>query len=439
MSGFDSGGPGDNPFGGELQRMIAAMGGMLGGAMPIGLAGARQIAASVAGRPENNIDPAVRSTFEQLSRVAELHVAEFFGRPVDASGRNVVVVPHNRMGWIDVALRELATLFSSLSDAMGVAVTEQLRDLTELADQGDDPDVAAALGAAGLGADMAAMLAQLGQTLAPVMSQMMSGSTLGHLATRSFGTYDLPLPRERSAPELTLILTNIDDFARDWEIDASDLHLWVCISEMAHHAVIGHPTMAGRLQGLLTRHAQGFESMGSSDDISERLDLDLDPDPARQLEALFTDPTRLLGALRTESQRVAVDEIHQLVTVGVGLAEHATDRIAARLLAKPAALSEALRRRRVETDEATHFVEQLFGMHLDFEQLELGRRFAAGVVDRSDPNTLSRAWTEPDALPTPNELRAPGVWLSRLGIEPRTPDEADLDGIEIPDYPDLDS
>ena len=44
---------------------------------------------------------------------------------------------------------------------------------------------------------------------------MTAGSMVGHLATRSFGQYDLPVPR-RPGDELSVLVGNVDGFADEW-------------------------------------------------------------------------------------------------------------------------------------------------------------------------------------------------------------------------------
>lgn len=64
---------------------------------------------------------------------------------------------------------------------------------------------------------------------------------------------------------------------------------------------------------------------------------------------------------------------------------------------------------------------------------ERGAAFIAGVVDRAGRSALEQLWASAEALPTPNELDAPRLWLARLDI-PVT-DAGDLDELasDIPD------
>ena len=48
--------------------------------------------------------------------------------------------------------------------------------------------------------------------------------------------------------------------------------------------------------------------------------------------------------------------------------------------------------------------------------VDRGSTFISGVLDRADEVTLARLWNDPKALPTPNEVDAPGLWLARIDL-----------------------
>jgi putative hydrolase len=268
---------------------------------------------------------------------------------------------------------------------------------------------------------------------------MMAGSTVGHLGRRTFGSYDLPIPRPVGEPVL-VVVANLDEFGEDWSLPADDLRLWVCLEELTHRAVLGLPHVRERLGDLLAQHASGFTADPSG--IEERMgDIDLgDPAGMEALSGLLSDPDVVLGAIRSPEQTALLPHIDAVVTVVEGYVDWVLDQVGARLLTSFPQMAEALRRRRVETDQASRFVERLFGLELTQEKLDRGTAFIDGVVERAGADVLGRLWASSDGLPTPAEVGAPGLWIARLAPElvqelPELPDDAGA----IPDFPDLDS
>jgi len=89
-------------------------------------------------------------------------------------------------------------------------------------------------------------------------------------------------------------------------------------------------------------------------------------------------------------------------------------------------ISEAVRRRRIETSPDDVFVERLLGLHLTRQQVERGRVFVTGVVERGGNAAINKLLELPDSLPTPAEIDAPGLWMARLEIngDQQPPDES---------------
>jgi putative hydrolase len=108
--------------------------------------------------------------------------------------------------------------------------------------------------------------------------------------------------------------------------------------------------------------------------------------------------------------------ISALVAVLVGYVDHVLDGVGGRLIGSYGRLTEALRRRRVESTAADRFTERLIGLDLTRSQVERGQRFVAGVVERGGDDALARLWSEPRTLPTPAEVDAPGLWLARIDL-----------------------
>jgi uncharacterized protein (DUF2342 family) len=91
-----------------------------------------------------------------------------------------------------------------------------------------------------------------------------------------------------------------------------------------------------------------------------------------------------------------------------------TDAVGSRVLGNPSRIAEAARRRRVESGEETVFVEKLLGLHINRQQVERGRHFVQGVIERNGETGLAPLYVSATNLPTLSELDAPGLWLARL-------------------------
>ena len=111
------GGAGD-PFEGmpifrDLAKMFTASG-------PVNWEIARQVGQWVAteGAAEGNVDPIRRIRFEELARVADLHVTEATGLSTSATGQVLTVTPVGRAQWAMTALEAYRPLLEGLATAL---------------------------------------------------------------------------------------------------------------------------------------------------------------------------------------------------------------------------------------------------------------------------------------------------------------------------------
>jgi uncharacterized protein (DUF2342 family) len=144
--------------------------------------------------------------------------------------------------------------------------------------------------------------------------------------------------------------------------------------------------------------------------------LDLEQsDPMAAMQQAFGDPELLLGAVRSPEQLALEPELDAAVAVTIGVIDWTVDAVAVRLIGGSALqIAEAARRRRAETSPDDMFVERLLGIRLGVEQTARGKAFVQGVVDRAGEGGLAPLFSEADAVPTPNEIEAPGLWLARV-------------------------
>ena len=299
-----------------------------------------------------------------------------------------------RSQWASGTLDAYRHLFTEMATALGAPGADD--DLPEAA---GDP--------------MMAMMAGLSKMMAPAMLGMAVGSMVGHLATRAFGTHDLPIPRRPNS--VTLLPANIDAFATDWEIPQDEMRLWVLAHELAGHALFEADHLRDTLSDLVRRHVGGFRPDPNA--VAERLgSLDADAaDPMAALQSALGDPEVLLGAVTSPAQLELRPRLDALVAVVVGYTDWIVDAVAVRVVGGNALrIAEAVRRRRVETTASDSFVEQLLGIRLGEAQVARGKAFVQGVVDRAGDGGLRPLLELHDAVPTPAEVDAPGLWLARI-------------------------
>ncbi len=380
---------GDNPFEGlpmfrDLARLFAGQG-------PVNWDIARQIAVWTAteGETEPNIDPIERIRFEELARVADLHVSDATGLSTTLGGGLRTVTPVTRADWALKTLDAWRPFLERLARAVAAAGDSE----------GTGPDPATQL------------LGDLGRVVGPVLLGMQSGYMVGHLGRRALGQYDVPVPRGTS-DELLVVPANLNAFAGEWSIPDDDLRLWVLLQEITHHAVLGRPHVRARLEALVDDYVGLFEVDTGA---LEGSFADIDPtDPSSFAKALS--PETLLGIIQTPAQREVAGRIETLLAAVAGYVDYILDSVGHGLVGSNARIAEALRRRRVESSEGTRFVERLLGLHVGPAQYDKGHAFVHGVVERAGVEGLARLWISERELPTPAELDAPGLWLARIDI-----------------------
>ncbi len=394
--GEDPDEPDPNPFAGlplfgDLSRALAGQG-------PLNWDAARQFALLAAGggglRPgtpaattSGNVDPAVRIAYGDLANIARLHVADVMGLDVP-DVEPAVATPEQ---WAHQTLEAYRPLFTELATSLGPP-----QDATV---DSDDP--------------MAQMMSGLSQMMAPAMMGMSVGSMVGALARRAFGVYDLPIPR--STPAITVVPPTIDRFAADWEIELDEMRLWVISHELAGVTLFDQRHIAEHLRGLVQRHVGGFRPDPSA--IADKLStLDMgDGDPFAAMQQAFGDPEVLLGAVRSEEQLALEPQLDAAVAMTIGVIDWVVDAVAVRVIGGNALqIAEAVRRRRAETSPDDVFVERLLGIRLGADQTARGKAFVQGVVDRAGESGLMPLFTDAEAVPTPNEIEAPGLWIARV-------------------------
>lgn len=406
----------DNPFGefggdfgGFTSGMFADVLKMMRAQDPSHLELVSQLALSVAGDPnEPNIEPKDRIATEELSRVAELHVADVTGMSVVPSGASLSVQALSRTSWVTYSLSSWRKTLEALigaqaTSAQGTSAQPDLpgSDLESFGEHGDE---------------FARALQGWLTMLAPTLAAMQVGSIVGHLATRTLGQHDLLLPGDfRQGP--AAVPRNRRQFATDWSLPENDVVLWTATNDICLHAVLSRAHVSARLFDLVVAHASSMRIDPSA--LQEQLGslAGKPPSDMAELAELFNDPGSLLGAADTDEARWHRQELETLVTVIRGYADWVTRTVAARAIGAASAIGEAMARARVDRSEYERAADGLIGVDQSPSLYERGRRFIEGVIEREGESDLARLWIAERNLPTPAELDAPGLWLERIKID----------------------
>ena len=161
--------------------------------------------------------------------------------------------------------------------------------------------------------------------------------------------------------------------------------------------------LAGKLRGIMT--GEGPDPMLGAAAWTSSRSRGCSATPKRYSA---TCSPRSPGGPRTSSPSLAV--------VVDAYADHIATRVGAKLVGAHAQLAEAWYRRRTERGKGEEAAGALFGLDLDQAQVDRGRAFVAGVVERAGDEALARLWEPVRNLPTPAEVDAPGLWLERIDL-----------------------
>ena len=342
--------------------------------------------------PDRPVDPLERIRLEELVGIVERHVVDFTGQELSGP-KGLTVLAHTRAGWASAFLDAHRR---ALEPALGLPSPPPV-------DSGGSPGSPEAI--------MSGLIAAVG----PSMMAMQIGAMAGQLSHRYFGSGDLPLPRA-NADSVSFIPSNISRFADEWSLPIDSLRVRVAIDELVSHGIVRLPHIASSLRTNIARHASAFTI--DADALMERFAA-LGTDPAA-LQDQLAEITSTAARSATPDQRQAAAALQRLNSIISGYVGHVGDRVGTQLLGGDRRVAEAMRRRRLQPDEATDMLASLTGLQITAEQHDRGAAFIDGVLERTGDLgavPLQTLWTSEANLPTESELDAPGLWLARIELQ----------------------
>ena len=268
---------------------------------------------------------------------------------------------------------------------------------------------------------MMSMMAGLSKMMAPAMLGMAVGSMVGHLATRAFGTHDLPIPRQpatvdaRPVEHRQLRHRVGDPRRRDAAVGAGP--------RAGRSTLFSATHLRDALSGLVRQHVGGFRPDPSA--VAERLG-SLDSERARPDGRAAAGARRSGGAARRRHVARPSRPCGRSSTrsspsssgtpTGSSTPSPCASSAAARCASPRPCVAGGSRR-----SASDSFVEQLLGIRIGEDQVARGKAFVQGVVDRAGDDGLAPLLHRRRRHPDPERARrsralagAPGV-IRRVG------------------------
>ena len=343
---------------------------------PINWRLAREISDHLTGEHEP-IDPWLAEDYQQLTRLAQLQIAE--ATPLHVSSA-LSGSPVDRATWASVNLQSFRYLVEPLAAKFETTAG---------------------------GGPLDAFMKPLG----PALLGMQMGMMVGFLSHRVLGQFDIGLPTAE-VQDVYYVVPNIEAFANDHGLESQHVRLWVALHEVTHQAEFSIPWVRPHFFDLVDRYIGSIEvdMSGITDKLQQR------QDPA-QLEKMMEDPSGMAGLLSTEGLSSSLEEVQAFMALLEGYADHVMDQAAPKLLPDLNRMREAMDSKRSEPAQGEQVLSRMLGLELKREQYRLGGRFCAEVARRWSEDALHRVWEGPENMPTLTELEDPVGWAARVLLE----------------------
>ena len=341
--------------------------------------------------------PAERSQLEQALHVASLWLDEVTYLSQLGSEPRLM----SRSEWVAATM----PLWQQLAEPVATSISNSLAEV--LHDQAPD-EMAGMLG------DASKLMKNVGGTL----FAMQLGQVVGQLSTEvvSGGDIGIPLLDEGAA----LLPQNVFAYGADLDIPVDQVNLYLAVRELAHARLFRHAKWL-RLQLLssITEFARGIHI---DTDRLQELAEDFDPANPEELRSAMTS-----GALippKTEDQLVALGRLETMLALIEGWVDVVTADATVRL-PKSEAIAETVKRRRASGGPAESAFATLVGLELRPRRLREAAAMWRAVTDAVGAEKRDELWSQPDLIPTSDDIDFPDLLIARMTGEATAPDDID--------------
>lgn len=273
-------------------------------------------------------------------------------------------------------------------------------------------------------AQAAPMLKSVGGALFAVQLGSIVGQLSGEVV--SAGDVGIPLFSGENYEGGALLPSGIAKFAEGLDQDLEAVTLYLAVRELAHARLFRHTKwLRLHLLTAITDYARGIHI---DTDRIEEISRDLDPSQPEELQQILSS-----GALipeKTPEQEAAHERLQTMLALVDGWVDVVTDDATKRLPGS-SGIGEMVRRRRAIGGPAERAFAALAGLELRPKRLREAAAMWRLVAEKSDQATRDRLWSHPDILPTAEEIDAPDLLLSRLGLLGSGSAEPDAFDVEL--------
>lgn len=333
---------------------------------------AKEIAGQLSG-DRQPVDPWLADEYIELGRLSQLQIDA--ATPLSAPD-SLDVVPTDRREWVTQQLQAFDYLVEPLSSSYG--------DIG-----GSDP--------------MSQMLKPLG----PALLGMQMGSTIGFMAHRTIGQFEIGLPTHQPGPRY-VIVENVEAFIADNNLDDRQVRLWVSFRNGIHDAAFSGPWLRQHVVDLVEAHVATIEFDTSS--LMESLQGLSDPSQFQELMAGSSGLTNMMSNGGSE----AGDDARAAIGFVSGYADFVLDQVGANLLPALNAIRSAHSLKEAEPTAGEQLIHRMLGLELTGELHAAGATFCAEVERRWGIEALNSIWAESEHLPKGDELTDPVAWAARV-------------------------
>jgi coenzyme F420 biosynthesis associated uncharacterized protein len=233
------------------------------------------------------------------------------------------------------------------------------------------------------------------------------GLLLGFLSARVLGQYDTgPLLARETAGEPGKVFFmdgNIVAAAGRIGVPVDGLRHWIVLHEMTHALQFeGYPWLRAHLGELLERLIAP---------LADRLGV---RETLRRLSENMRTGGRSVELMMNRSQRETFDQMQATMSVIEGYSDYVMHNVGRSLVPQYEHLKVRMARSRAHRPPFETAVFRITGLDVKLEQYRLGEHFADAVARREGMEGLNRVWERPENLPTLEEVRDPGIWMTRM-------------------------